>query len=229
MIGKLYNALSIVSIATLLALVGLGGLLVGSGRLTSERSEKIAAVLRGEMDEPAEEEVVEADAEQPESKPKRIVSGASSEELRRQRRDDQLRRALGERAYSDLVARKELLDQSLQHLISEEERFTADKVAWREELDRRQGAAQDAGFKKELKIVTKLPAKLAKEHVLLKWKDSPADTLRLFVALPESNSKRIFEQMKTPEEIQVMHELLELLGRQEADELATRSGTTAGN
>ena len=215
MLGKLYHTLAIISIAILLAGSALVGLLYGTGKLTPERVETIAQVLRGELDETAETEGGESVTEGPGAE--QTATADSTEDAGQQQRDEQLRRALGERAYRDLVAQRNLLDQALQHLITEEERFEENKAAWTAEQERRRGRAGDEGFEKECRIVSKLPAKLAKEHVLLKWKKSPADVVRLFNALPESTGKRILEQMKTPAEIQVMHELLELLSKEELD------------
>ena len=67
---------------------------------------------------------------------------------------------------------------------------------------------RDEGFEKELKLVSKLPAKQAKAHVMQKFAESPADAVRLLNTLPESSVKRILGQMKTPEELQIMHELV---------------------
>jgi hypothetical protein len=176
-------------------------------------------VLRG--DSPEAEEAQPADAEdtedqEPEAEP--TSQSASAEEIRQQRRDEQLRRALSERAYRDLIAQRELLDRALQELVISEERFEAQKTAWQTALEQRRGAARDAGFDKELQYVAKLPPKQAKEHLVLKWKKHPADAVRLLAALPTSTGKRVLEQLKTPDEIQIMHELLEQLGQESIDE-----------
>jgi hypothetical protein len=229
-LGKLYNALAIVSIATMLAVGAVAGLLLGSGRLTTQRLERIAQVIRGELDElPQPTETAEPAAAADEPDEKQVYQAASDEEIRQQRRDEQLRRALGERAYRDLVAQRQLLDQTLQHLITAEERFEESRTAWQTELERRLGAARDEGFEKELQFVAKLPPKQAKEHLVRKWKEHPADATYLLSALPVSTGKRILEQLKTPEEMQIMHELLERLGKQTATPLETGSGTTAGS
>lgn len=215
MFARLYHALAIVSIATLLAVGGLVGLLCGTDRLTGERAEMIARILRGEEPLP-QPTSAPAPQTQPAEQPTEGVSAA--ELLRRQRRAEQLRRALGDRAYQDLLAQRRLVEQALQHLINEQERFDASVAAWKQEQERRRGELLDEGFAKECNLVAKLSAKLAKEHVVLKWKKSPADVVRLFNALPESTGKRILEQMKTPEEIQIMHELLERLSAEQAVE-----------
>jgi hypothetical protein len=210
-LAKLYNAVAIVSIATLLATGALVGVLFGTDRLTPERLETIAEVLRGELDEDSAAEGEDAAMTQPSAEP---TAAPSAEQLKEEQRDEQLRRALQERAYRDLRAQRELLDQALAHLISAEERFEESKAEWQAQLKRRRGETRDEGFEKEVEYVTKLPAKQAKKHLVLKWEEHPADAVRLLDALPTSTGKRILEQLETPEELQIMHELLERLGQQ---------------
>lgn len=227
MLGKLYHVIAVVSIAIVLAGGGLLAVLYGTGRLTAERLETIAHLLRAGADA----QTATAPGT-PESQPAAAGGAArlaSAEELRAQQRDSQLRRALTERARRDLAAQRELLDRALQDLIVREERFAAEVQAQKSELEQRSGKVRDEGFEKELKIVQKLPAKLAKEHVIRKWKQSPADAVRLLNALPESASKRIFGQMTAGEELQIMHELLERLASEKVDRLTDGPGTTAGN
>jgi len=214
-IGKLYNAVAVLAIAHILALGALVGMLYARGQLTPERVELIAKVLRGELDQPADEAAADGQAVaagQDEESKKR-----SEEEIRRQRRDDQLRRVLGERTYRDWVAQKRLLDQALQQLVLAQERFEAEQVRIRRELQERRGQAVDEGFQREKALVARLPPKLAKQHVLMSYAKSPADALRLLSALPESTTAEILAQMKSPEEIKVMHELLERLGKDVID------------
>ncbi|MFQ5804917.1 MAG: hypothetical protein ACE5I3_00540 [Phycisphaerae bacterium] len=228
MLGKLYHALAVISIAVVLAGGALFGLLYGTGRLTPERVKTIARVLRGELDEVEQAEVAAA-GNQPSEGGEQGPRSASAEEIRQQRRDSQLRRALGERAYRDLISQRELLDQVLQHLITKQERFQEERATAKAALERRLGAALDDGFEKERQYVASIAPKQAKEHLVLKWKKHPADAVHLLNALPLSKGKRILEQLKTPEEIQIMHELLERLSKEKVDPLEPRSGKTAGN
>lgn len=216
MFGKLYHTAAVVSIAIVLAGGALLGLMYGTGKLTAEQVEALAAVLRSDPNKPAETADAEAAEEATDVEP--TGKATSAEEIRQQRRDAQLRRALDERAARDRIAQRQLLEQAMQHLLTAEERFERNQKQWAQELDRRRGAARDEGFEKELKIVSKLSPKLAKEHIIRKWKESPDDAVRMLNALPESTSKRIFGQMKTPEEIQITHELLERLSKEEVEQ-----------
>ena len=216
MFGKLYHTAAVVSIAIVLAGGALLGLMYGTGKLTAEQVEAIAAVLRSDPNQPADTPEAEAAAEASDVEP--TGKATSAEEIRQQRRDAQLRRALDERATRDRIAQRQLLEQAMQHLLTAEERFEQNQKQWEQERKRRRGAARDEGFEKELRIVSKLSPKLAKEHIIRKWKQSPDDAVRMLNALPESTSKRILGQMKTPEEIQITHELLERLSKEDVEQ-----------
>ena len=216
MFGKLYHTAAVVSIAIVLAGGALLGLMYGTGKLTAEQVEAIAAVLRSDPNQPAETPEAEAAEEASDVEP--TGKATSAEEIRQQRRDAQLRRALDERATRDRIAQRQLLEQAIQHLLTAEERFEQNQKQWEQERKRRRGAARDEGFEKELRIVSKLSPKLAKEHIIRKWKQSPDDAVRMLNALPESTSKRILGQMKTPEEIQITHELLERLSKEDVEQ-----------
>lgn len=216
MFGKLYHTAAVVSIAIVLAGGALLGLMYGTGKLTAEQVEAIAAVLRSDPNQPADTPEAEAAEEASDVEP--TGKATSAEEIRQQRRDAQLRRALDERATRDRIAQRQLLEQAMQHLLTAEERFEQNQKQWEQERKRRRGAARDEGFEKELRIVSKLSPKLAKEHIIRKWKQSPDDAVRMLNALPESTSKRILGQMKTPEEIQITHELLERLSKEDVEQ-----------
>ena len=226
MLGKLYHTFAVVSIAILLAGGALLGVRYGTGKLTSEDVATIVQVLRGEP-QPAPEAAPPDDDGEDGGEPQ-MTRSASAEEIRRQRREDQLHRALVERSRRDLIAQQELLDRALQELIIREEELTEHRTAWEHELEQQRGAALDEGFEKEMQYTAKLPPKQAKAHLLLKWDQHPADAVRLLAALPTSTGRRILEQMKTPDEIQIMHELLERLSQEDVDINDDGSGMTAG-
>ncbi len=227
MLAKLYNGLVILAIATTLAVGAFVGLLFGSGRLTAERIETMAAVLRGEYDEDATDVTTTQPAEQDEAA--RPSGTRSAEQVRQALVSEQLRRASLERAARDVDARQELLGHAMQHLLSRQEKFEQDQAAWTERRRKETAALRDVGFQQELRLVGKLSPKLAKEHVIRSWQKHKADAVRLLRGLNESKGQRILEQFKTPEEIDIMHQLLEQLRLYGTDELAAGSGTTSGD
>jgi hypothetical protein len=227
MLAKLYNGLAILAIATTLAVGAFVGLSFGSGRLTGERIETIAAVLRGEYDDAAGDAATTQPVERDGAV--RPSGTRSAEQVRQALVSGQLRRAALERAARDVAARQELLDHAMQHLLSRQEKFEQDRSAWTEQRRKETEALRDVGFQQELRLVGRLSPKLAKEHVIRSWQKHKADAVRLLRALNESKGQRILEQFKTPEEIDIMHQLLEQLRLQGTNELAAGSGTTSGD
>ncbi|MBI5863248.1 MAG: hypothetical protein HZB38_01790 [Planctomycetes bacterium] len=226
MIRKLYGILAFVSLAAVLAGGGLAGYLFGAGKLNAARVERIASVLRGELDE------MPSAASQPASQPATqptVARHQSAEEIRQRRHDDRIQRAVLGRASRDVAAQRDLLNQVMQDVIARTDELDRGRKAWADEKEKFSATARDEGFERELKYVSKLDPPLAKDHLLTTWKKQKADAVRLFSALPESAGKRILQQMKTPEERQIMSELLEQLRNQGADSLAPRSGTTSAD
>lgn len=229
MLGKLYNSAAVVALATLLAGGGFAAYLFGSGKLDAERTERIAAILRGEPLQSSEPEDKQTEADQTADSDAPVRNARSAEEIQRTRQRDRLRRAVLDRAGADADARRALADQMLQHALSVQEEIEASKTAWDERVRKMNEAAQDEGFQRELKIVSKLSTKLAKEHIVLTWQKHKADAVRLLREMNPSKVTRILEQFKTPEDRQVAHELLEQLRLQSTKPDAPRSGRTAGD
>lgn len=228
MLSKLFGLIAIFSVATILALGGLGAYLWSTGRVTPDRIETMAAVLRGEYD--TKETEGEAPTSQPTSAPatNQPNRAPSAEELAAQRREGQIRRTMLDRAERDVRAQRELLDQALHTLVQKEESFDAERAAWLDQQKKLREKAQDAGFTKEVELVSKLDPALAKEHLLRVWRKEPADAVRLVNALKLSVMQAIFAQMTGPEEDGVMTELLEAV-RDQGVTAPAGPGTAAGN
>lgn len=231
--AKLYNMIAMAAVATMLAGAGFSAYLFGSGRLNAARLDTMAAVMRGEYDDedPAPDEqtaATDAELEDHES-PEQPRAGRSADEIRRAQQQDRQRRAALERAAEDALARQRLAEQALQHLMTVQEEFEQAKQAWSLERDKLHDDALDKGFQREIDIVSKLPPKQAKEHLLLTWHKHKADAVRLFMKLSTTTGRAILEQCKSPEEIQVMHELLEQIRLQDIDTYVPASGKTEGD
>lgn len=225
MMTKVYNGLALASLATMLAGGGLLGYLVGSGRLNAERMNLVAAALRGELDGYSEPVLEETGAPDEPDRPR----GHSAEEVRAARQRDHLQSQMIERAKRDVEARQRLLDQTLQALIAEREQFDDQKQAWTQQRAQMTEEVQDAGFERELELVSSLPPKSAKAHIIRLWGSSRTDAVRLIMRLDTRKTTNIFAQMKTPAEQEVMSQLMEQLRIQNPEGHATESGTTAGD
>ena len=68
----------------------------------------------------------------------------------------------------------------------------------------------------------------AKEHIVRTWEKNKADVVRLFMAIPSRKGKRIMAELKSPKELELLHELLEQLRFQETDSLASESRRKPG-
>ncbi|MBK8914644.1 MAG: hypothetical protein IPM64_08620 [Phycisphaerales bacterium] len=226
--NRLFHIAAIPAIATLLATGGFLAFLFATGRLDAERVALIGSVLRGELDNRlADGQSGEA---APSSAPASMTApAASAEEIRRTRVAEQIQRATLERAAADIAARQNLLNLALQNLIQMQEDFEKSKENWRDQQRKLSDAVRDEGFKRELQYVERLNPKMAKEHVLRTWRKQKADAVRIFVALPPAKGQRILEQFTSPEDVGVMHELLEQLRLAGANEYAEGSGRTAGD
>lgn len=227
MLARLYGVLAALSIASMLAIGIFGSYLALSGRLSGERLAAVAAVLRGELPAaPAPAAPEPASQSQPASAEHRR---RSADEIHQQHVQDQLTRALTERALRDIASRQELLDRALQHLIQEGEKFDKSRSDWLAQQEKLRQKVRDEGFEHELKLVAGLSPTQAKDHLLRKWSKHPADAVRLLRGMPASKATRILEQFRTAEELQTLHELLEQLGQQEADVKALESGKTSSD
>lgn len=223
--SRLFNSLAIVAISTVFASGGFLIYLVAGGTLTAARMDRIAAVLRGELDQlPTSQPVGDAHAA---SQPASAPVHATADELRRIRTQERISAALAERYSRDLDAKRELLEKALANLITEQETFEKAKVEWKAAQDRMRQQNEDEGFRAEVDLVRKLPDAQAKEHVIATWKKHPADAVRLMKALGTSKSASVLKQFKTQEETQIVHELLEQLRSQDVDKLTPAAGTRA--
>jgi flagellar motility protein MotE (MotC chaperone) len=226
MLSKLYNLLSILSIATLLAGSGFSAFLFGTGRLSAERVKEIGAVLRGEFDQvPASQPATQPASEQSLSS----APARSIEDIQAGRQQERLRAHLLERATRDLEAQRRLLDQSLQYLLNEREQFARQRAEWDAEQKSTSSKARNEAAEKQLELFAGLPPQQAKDHIVRLWSSNRPEALALVMELDVSKTKRILAQMKTPEEEKILSELLEQLGSNEPDGDAPVSGKTTGD
>jgi len=220
MIARLYSALAVFSVATFLAVSGFVGFLLGSGRLDRQKLELIAAVLRGEpITRSPHTTSRPATADEPQALHRPSV----------ERQRDDLRYHLLCRAQEDLKAQKRLLDQAMQHLLSEQDQFARQKEQWQQQQQRLTSQVKEAGTEREVEVVAGLAPKLAKEHIIRLWNRNKADAVALVMQLDVNKTRRILAQMKTPEEQKIMSELLEQLRLAQLESEAHESGTTGGD
>ena len=206
MLSKLYNLLAVLSMAALLSLGSLVGYLVAFGKLDRTKAQQIVKLIRGDLEIP---ETQEQDQTQQAAASQPAAAGASSAEaIAQQRRLARLHRAALDRAQRDLAARRELLDQVLADLITRQEQFEREKDEWVKRQQALLAKARDEGFARELAYIAKLSPKLGKDHLMRTYREDPTTAVRILNALSPSVGQRILDQFRSPEELQVLHDLL---------------------
>lgn len=228
MLAKIGMIISLLSVGTLLGGFGLFSALVLSGDLDYQRAELLLAVLRGEHDEllePEEEEIVDEGLVEVEPEPT-VSTGTAMESMRNRLEERRLLNAEFATEIDAIEARQELLNHALLDLTQRQDALHATRSEFKEDRERARNADSDAGFKRELEYLQSLPAKQAKEHLLFTYERTPTDAVNLLRHIPTNKGKRILEQMKSPEELRVMSELLEQLRIAELEEFEP-TGTPA--
>ncbi len=225
--SRLFNLASIVSLSTLLALAGVTGALVAQGRLSGDKLEQIATILRGEeIESPEHAAPASAPAPMPAEESHSFADDATG--AHPPRHAELMKRASLERARQDLLAQQRLVDHALAELVSRQETFDQSRQTWKSEQQKLSEDMKDEGFERELQYVSKLSAKQGKEHVLRMWRKNPADAVRLFNALKVSTGQQILAQFKSADELDILHELLEQIREQDVDRYLPGSRTTSG-
>ena len=221
MLTKLFNLIAVMSIATLLAVGSLGGYLYGTGKVTPQHLRWMLEVARGDHDEQlAPEDATDPNAPVTAEQEQVLLREKRTETLRDRIRAKNLLDAQVERALKNVVARQELLDQAMQELINKQEALASSRDQWQKQRKQLINADQEAGFKDELDTVSNLEASQAKAHLLMKYDAEPAEAVRLLRAMPMAKRKRILAELKSPQELKLMHELLEQLSNTELADIA---------
>lgn len=229
--SRVFNMVAAFAIATMLGIGGFVSYLAGTGHLSGSRVELIAAVLRGDLDgwtagaTPTEAE--HAETQPAASQPARAHARAAEEVAAREKAES-LEAMRLERARADLEARERVLNEVLAHVEAAHKELEAERAALQSSRAKAAEAASSEGFQKELEFVSALKPALAKEHLLRVWSQSRSDAVRIMVNIDQGRGKRILEQFKTPEELQIMTELLEQIRTTGVASNAEKSGTTAG-
>jgi len=203
---RVLQAISLFAVTQLLAIGGLVGYLVGTGRLNAERADQIAKVLRGEWPKPA------PPATQP-VEPKSVPETASS----------QLVRSREQREFYSLLAQRQV--RELEDRARLNRMIQLDVVQKLEEIEKRQQEMQDRqkersqrpardGFSKEIEVFSTIEATRARK--LLMGQREP-DAVRLLMELDPGRVRKIVDTCKTTEEMDWARRILAQLHSPEDD------------
>lgn len=226
MLGKVYSLLGFLGVALLLGGGALAGYLYFTGALSADRIAQISAILQGKEVGAASQPAATQSAA---SKPEALSGERPVDEIKRQRREDRIQRALLEQSKADVVAQRELLESAMHDLIVRGDRFDTDKKRWDDARKIADKKERDEGFDQYMEFFRKLPAAQQKEELVATWKKDKAGGLRIMNMLKPTEGKKVLELMKTPDEAEIRHDLLEQIRNQAVESFAPKSGTTSGD
>ncbi len=204
MLRQVYNLVAILAIVHLLALLGMGGYLLSSGRLDRERAEMIAGVLGGEEYVPAPES--ESTTSQPAVTP--VAVEGADQRITGTWKEDQVKRLVGERLIREAADRKALVDALLLKTTKQMEALKKQRKEFEKAKQMAQEAAQTSGLQKTLELLSKMGEKQARDQLM---KMQPAEAVNLLMKMKTRTAAAVFEACRTDTEkawaVQIMQEI----------------------
>lgn len=194
MIRRLYRWLSYAALVQMLATVGLVGYLFASKKLSSQRLDQIAIVLRGEFPTSRPAQTQPAVVELP---PQR-----SSEELARLESQRKMYELIADRQRRD-IADRSALNQSIRLEVDRRmEDIERQSRQFQQQRRQLQVEAGQDGFAKMLDVFSRVSPKQSKDLLreAIRGGMKEADVVQVFVAMESDQRKKIVEACKTSEE-----------------------------
>lgn len=204
MMKRIFHMFSLLAIINLFALAGLVGFMFMTGKLSAERVDQIAMVLRGEFPETQPAEEAPATQEVPPEQSQVEIARMEDERRRISQQEERVSRELEYRF--DL--NQQILYQANQEL--EETRRLQKMIE--EQREQFQQEHQEQGFEQMLKVIKGTQPKKAVELLMVR-KD--ADVVRIFMALNANVVTDIVNACKSPEQIAWARRILPQLEKQE--------------
>ncbi|HNQ22326.1 MAG TPA: hypothetical protein PKK06_04460 [Phycisphaerae bacterium] len=206
LIRRAYDMVALLAVLHLLALGALSTYLIGSGTLTGERVQRIAAVLRGEEPAPVETPATEAKPAPPPPPP---VGQSAEDAALAAQQDEEITRREAERIKAELDQRLATVNRVLLQV-------TKKREAWEQEVADANRRAQELnqtgdneGFRKELEYFETLSPKVAVQHLLAK--SNVDEAARILLALDAGKGKKIIEAAKRGNDLERMKMILQRL------------------
>ncbi|MCP4593125.1 MAG: hypothetical protein GY842_20510 [bacterium] len=202
--SKLRGLLQIVSLLAILHLVVLGGLGAywwSSGTLSTERVDLIAAVLRGELDPPAEDDTDDGPGQRGDAETAQVA-------IAQEQMEEETERRQLERDRAELDQRLELVLREMHRVQQEREYFEDRRRLEAESVKRKSEQSYREGFDKQLQLFGTMKPKVAVEYLLSR---SVAEAAELIRAMDTRKGRKIIEAARTPNQRKKMDEILKLL------------------
>lgn len=202
---RFYHMLALLAMINLFAIGGLVAYMFASGRLSAERVEQIAVVLRGEF--PTSQPSVAAS--QPAAS--ETETQGSGQEIARRQEENELLALVKSRRTRELRDR-DVLDQRIQL----ETRQLLEKLEKKEkELQQQKQVLSDegeqAGFDKQITLLSKADPKLALQ--IMKTQLKEPDAVQLMMRMDENRVKGIINACKTVDDKAWIGRILNQIGK----------------
>ena len=197
---KIYNLVALFALLNVMAIGGLLAYLAGTGKLTAERVEHVAAVLRGELPTPQTAEAQEVGDAPPPTK--------SSDAIEREQLAEETNRIQADRRRAVLDQQAATARAALLQVTRAREALERERAEFDAQQRNRQNQEKSAGFQKELALLSNMKPKTALEYLLRKPNEEAANILLL---MDTRKAKRIIEGARAPLQKQRVGELLDLL------------------
>ncbi len=203
MMSAIKRAYRIAALLALLHLLVIGaGLayLVGTGRLTGERIEQMAGVLRGQLPAP---QLAQAEEAAPVETP-----ATSFDAVERGETAVQIARHMIDRRHAELEQQVATAQAALLKVTRAREAQQREKEEFAAQHRRRATQERSEGFKKDLDLLSSLKPKVAVDYLLAR---SSEDAAQMLLLMETRKAKRIIEAAKTTWQKKKMAEVYQLL------------------
>lgn len=200
MVKRLYHILALIAVICLFAGGGLLGYMFAAGKLSAERLDQIAMVLRGEL---PKQEVAASQPAEPPPRPMR-----SREELARIQDQTERAELLAqrlEREHEDRNALNEEMRLHAQRMLEQIDREKAKLATAKAALEKESG---QQGFETALEMLSSADANKAKDILMRGGQFKEADVVRLLMAMSEFRRKKLVNACKTEEEVRWIGRIL---------------------
>ena len=206
-VKQLYHIIALLAVLNMVVLVGVLGYAWGTGALTGEKIEKLAAVLSADPEAEVEAEAeAEAEAAVAAALPTQLV--AATEQVQRDAEMEEILLRRMDREHRELQNLKSTVEAARFKVIRDREaletqatQFAQMRKAWEEQQNQ-------GGFTRSLAYLSSIQPKLARD--LLKQKKD-ADVARILSQMKERKGRAIIEQCKTPEDQVWIGKILQMI------------------
>ncbi len=222
MMKRLYHALALLAIVNLLAIAGMIGFLVATGRVDAERAEQIAMVLRGEFPEPP----ADAAATQP-AATRPAERQRSAQEIAQTQARRQFYELLAERHQREMEDRRKLNEELRLDVVRELEQIDEARKQLKEQRKQLSAESGEAGFALELEVISKVDPAQAKD--LLKGRFKDPDVVRLLMQMDANRVSKIVDACKTQDELDWIGRILNQIGKLNAEAVSGVEGPAASS